>query len=207
MTTVIGLQLGALISGAVITEQIFVIPGFGRLTIDAVNQRDYALLQGVVLVAAVGYVVVNLRRRPPLLGAQPADSRLGIVGMSYVDTTAVTINPRARRRRLLRKRFLRRPLAVVGLVVALLFILAAIFAPLVAPYSPSATDFNATLAPPFTSGHLLGTDELGRDVLSRIIWGARASIQAGVLATLLAIVIAVPDRDRRRATTAAGSTR
>jgi peptide/nickel transport system permease protein len=60
VTTVIGLQLGALISGAVITEQIFVIPGFGRLTIDAVNQRDYALLQGVVLVAAAGYVIVNL---------------------------------------------------------------------------------------------------------------------------------------------------
>jgi peptide/nickel transport system permease protein len=60
VTTVIGLQLGALISGAVITEQIFVIPGFGRLTIDAVNQRDYTLLQGVVLVAAAGYVVINL---------------------------------------------------------------------------------------------------------------------------------------------------
>jgi peptide/nickel transport system permease protein len=60
VTTVIGLQLGMLISGAVITEQIFVIPGFGRLTIDAVNQRDYTLLQGVVLVAAAGYVVVNL---------------------------------------------------------------------------------------------------------------------------------------------------
>ena len=60
VTTVIGLQLGALISGAVITEQIFGIAGFGRLTIDSVNQRDYALLQGVVLVAAAGYVVVNL---------------------------------------------------------------------------------------------------------------------------------------------------
>ena len=60
VTTVIGLQLGALISGAVITEQIFVIPGFGRLTIEAINQRDYTLLQGVVLVAATGYVVVNL---------------------------------------------------------------------------------------------------------------------------------------------------
>jgi peptide/nickel transport system permease protein len=60
VTTVVGLQLGALISGAVITEQIFVIPGFGRLTLDAVNERDYTLLQGVVLVAATGYVVVNL---------------------------------------------------------------------------------------------------------------------------------------------------
>jgi peptide/nickel transport system permease protein len=60
VTTIIGLQLGALISGAVITEQIFGIAGFGRLTIDAVQQRDYALIQGVVLVVAIGYVVVNL---------------------------------------------------------------------------------------------------------------------------------------------------
>lgn len=112
--------------------------------------------------------------------------------MSFVDTTAVGINPRARRRKLLRKRFLRRPLAIVGLVVALAFIASALLAPLIAPYSASTTDFNATLAHPFSHHHLLGTDELGRDQLSRIIWGSRASIQAGVFSTLLAIVIAVP---------------
>jgi peptide/nickel transport system permease protein len=60
VTTIIGLQLGGLISGAVITEQIFGIPGFGRLTVDSITQRDYALLQGIVLVAAAGYVMVNL---------------------------------------------------------------------------------------------------------------------------------------------------
>jgi peptide/nickel transport system permease protein len=60
VTTVIGLQLGAFISGAVITEQIFSIGGFGRLTVESVGQRDYALIQGVVLVAAAGYVLVNL---------------------------------------------------------------------------------------------------------------------------------------------------
>jgi peptide/nickel transport system permease protein len=60
VTTVMGLQLGALISGAVVTETVFQIAGFGRLTIEAVNQRDYTLIQGVVLVAAVGYVVANL---------------------------------------------------------------------------------------------------------------------------------------------------
>ncbi len=60
VTTIVGLQLGALISGVVITESIFVIPGFGRLTLDAINQRDYTLLQGVVLVSAAGYVFVNL---------------------------------------------------------------------------------------------------------------------------------------------------
>ena len=75
--------------------------------------------------------------------------------MSYVDTTAVTINPRARRRRLLRKRFLRRPLAIAGLVVALTFVVAAILAPVIAPYSASATDFNALLAHS-SRHHLLG---------------------------------------------------
>jgi len=60
VTTVMGLQLGALISGAVVTETVFQIAGFGRLTIESVQQRDYALIQGVVLVAAVGYVFANL---------------------------------------------------------------------------------------------------------------------------------------------------
>ena len=65
ITTVIRLQLGALISGAVVTEQIFGIAGFGGLTVDSIAQRDYALLQGVVLVVAVGYVFVNPRRPRP----------------------------------------------------------------------------------------------------------------------------------------------
>ncbi|HVV58573.1 MAG TPA: ABC transporter permease [Gaiellaceae bacterium] len=60
VTTVVGLQLGQLISGVVITEVIFVIPGFGRLTIDSITARDYTLIQGVVLVTATGYVLVNL---------------------------------------------------------------------------------------------------------------------------------------------------
>jgi peptide/nickel transport system permease protein len=111
--------------------------------------------------------------------------------MSFIDATAATINPRARRRRLLRKRFLRRPLAVVGLVVSFTFVFAAILAPVIAPYSAGATDFNALLAHS-SRHHLLGTDELGRDVFSRILWGARASIEAGVLATGLAMAVAVP---------------
>lgn len=60
VVTVVGLQLGALISGAVITEQIFVIPGIGKLTIDSVFNRDYPSLQGVVLVTATGYILANL---------------------------------------------------------------------------------------------------------------------------------------------------
>jgi peptide/nickel transport system permease protein len=60
VVTILGLQLGALISGAVVTEQIFSIPGFGSLIVDAVAQRDYAMVQAVAMVTAIGYVVVNL---------------------------------------------------------------------------------------------------------------------------------------------------
>jgi peptide/nickel transport system permease protein len=60
VVTIVGLQLGILISGAVVTEQIFVIPGFGKLTLDSVLQRDFALIQAVVLFVAAGYVLVNL---------------------------------------------------------------------------------------------------------------------------------------------------
>lgn len=101
------------------------------------------------------------------------------------------LSPSARRRRLLRKRFLRRPMAVAGLVVVLAFVVVAIFAPWLAPHDPSASDFTATLAHG-SAKHLLGTDQLGRDELSRLIWGARASMQVGFLSTVLAMAIAVP---------------
>jgi peptide/nickel transport system permease protein len=60
VTTVLGLQLGALISGAVVTEQIFVIPGFGKLIVDSVLQRNYPVIEGVIIVTVFGYVVANL---------------------------------------------------------------------------------------------------------------------------------------------------
>jgi peptide/nickel transport system permease protein len=104
---------------------------------------------------------------------------------------AAVFSPRARMRRRMRRRLLRRPLAVFGLVVALMFVLMAIFAPVIAPYDPGQSDFSAPLEGP-SAEHLFGTDELGRDVFSRVVWGARASMQAGVFATLLAMAFAVP---------------
>ncbi len=82
-------------------------------------------------------------------------------------------------------------MAIAGLIVVLVFVVTALLAPLLAPHPAAETDFNALLSHS-SSKHLLGTDELGRDVLSRLIWGARASMQAGFFATVLAMVIAVP---------------
>jgi peptide/nickel transport system permease protein len=108
--------------------------------------------------------------------------------VSALDAAVAIERPRARLRR---KRFVRRPLAVGGLVVILLFAVTAAFAQWIAPETAAQTDFNAVLAHP-SWHHLLGTDELGRDEFSRLVWGARVSMLVGVLATLLGMAIAVP---------------
>ena len=60
LVTIIGLQLGGLISGAVVTERIFALPGIGKLTLDAVFSRDYPVIQAVVLVITASYILINL---------------------------------------------------------------------------------------------------------------------------------------------------
>ena len=75
IVTVLALLFGELLAGAVLTEQVFTIPGFGKLIVDAVFNRDYAVVQGVVLVTAVGFIVVNL----------------------FADVLYILLNPRLRR--------------------------------------------------------------------------------------------------------------
>jgi peptide/nickel transport system permease protein len=91
-----------------------------------------------------------------------------------------------------RLRALRRNrLALTGAIIAAVFLLAALFAPLIAPYDPAQPDFQNVLAEP-GAAHWLGTDDLGRDQLSRIVHGARASMQVGLLAVALAFLVGVP---------------
>jgi peptide/nickel transport system permease protein len=86
---------------------------------------------------------------------------------------------------------LARPSAVIGLAIIALFVLLAIFAPFVAPYDPVATSWSAVRKAP-SSAHWFGTDELGRDIMSRVIFGTRASLLAGVISVSIAIAIGVP---------------
>lgn len=90
------------------------------------------------------------------------------------------------------RRLRRNPLAVISFSVLVLALFVAVLAPWLAPYAPEQTDFANTFSPPGTAGHLLGTDDLGRDVLSRIILGSRASLEVGVLAVATALLIGVP---------------
>jgi peptide/nickel transport system permease protein len=88
-------------------------------------------------------------------------------------------------------RFIHRPVAVAGLVVIVVFIAVAILAPLITPYDPIATSWTAIRKAP-SAAHWMGTDENGRDVLSRVVFGARASLLAGVVSVLIAAGIGVP---------------
>ncbi len=86
------------------------------------------------------------------------------------------------------RRFLENRMAVAGSVVVLALFVVSLFAPWLAPYDPSAIDLEKVLMPP-SGDHWLGTDPLGRDVLSRMIWGARISLKVGFVATGIAILI------------------
>jgi len=89
------------------------------------------------------------------------------------------------------RRLVKRRAAMIGLAVVLLFVLLAAAAPLISPYDPLATSWTMVRKPP-SAAHLFGTDEIGRDVLARIIWGTRASLLAGLLSVSLAMAIGVP---------------
>ncbi|WP_454851159.1 ABC transporter permease [Rhizobium binxianense] len=81
--------------------------------------------------------------------------------------------------------------AAAGTVIVLLLVLVALFAPFLAPYDPATADWLAIRQPP-SSAHWMGTDDLGRDTLSRVIYGARASLSAGIISVFFAMVIGVP---------------
>jgi peptide/nickel transport system permease protein len=89
------------------------------------------------------------------------------------------------------KKFLGNKSAVIGAVIVIFFVLIALLAPWLAPFDPIKADFMAVRKAP-SALHWLGTDELGRDLLSRLIWGARTSLLAGCISVMIAILIGVP---------------
>lgn len=87
------------------------------------------------------------------------------------------------------RRFLKHRLAVFGVVVIVIMFLAAVFAPVLAPYAPDAINPVDRYLPPLSPDHLLGTDELGRDVYSRLLFAGRVSLTVGFAAMLVTILL------------------
>ncbi len=115
---------------------------------------------------------MNALRRDWLLDPNPASHGQARLGQFYLGWL----------------RLIRNPLAVIGLVIIGLLIFMAVFAPLVATHDPIAQNLGNRLQPPFSSGHLLGSDEFGRDIYSRIVYGSRVTLYIVLLVTLTAPV-------------------
>lgn len=107
--------------------------------------------------------------------------------MAGIDTEQVTPNEKSRVWRKLRAH----RSAMFGAVLVAVFVFLALAAPILPIDDPAATDWGAVRKPP-SAAHWLGTDELGRDQFSRMIWGARASLLAGVVSVAIALVIGIP---------------
>ena len=193
VVTLIGLQAPILIGGAVIVEQIFVIPGMGLLLLDAISQRDYPIITGVSLVIGLLRDADQSRRRPEL---RPARSQGEIPLMTLAIDIPAT-SARAERNGVIRfvvRLFREKPLGAAGGVIFILFLLCGIFADVLAPYGMNQiSPRNRLLAPSWA--YPFGTDNLGRDMLSRCLYGAQISViiafAAASLATVISIVIGI----------------
>jgi peptide/nickel transport system permease protein len=112
---------------------------------------------------------------------------------TILDTAATgpaAAEQQSRARRIWR-RLVRRRSAVLGLVFVLFFVAVAVSAPWISPYDPAKADWLQVRKAP-SLAHWMGTDEIGRDVMARMIWGARASLLAGVVSVAIALLIGVP---------------
>ncbi len=110
-----------------------------------------------------------------------------------MSATSVVVEPTQKMRRPLAefwRRFKKQKVALVALIFIIALVLAAILAPVIAPYDPSAPDYNAVLQGP-SGDHWAGTDAYGRDIFSRIIWGARISLAVGFLSVTLGALFGV----------------
>ena len=185
VSTIVGLQVGLLLSGAILTETVFSYPGIGSWLQQAIQDRNYPVIQGGILFVAIIVVFVNLLVDISYALINP---RIRLGNDSDVGRAARSGRGHARGRA--RAACGRRRGAGCAATRArssassssALFILVAIFAPLLAPDDPRAQDLQAIFngcCPGPSAHHLLGVDDLGRDELSRILYGARLSLLIG----------------------------
>lgn len=108
------------------------------------------------------------------------------------DTTAASSPHSAHSILWLVKRIIGSPQGLVGSIMVVIVVVIAILAPLIAPYHYSETNFDVPFQVPGTVGYIFGTDDLGRDIFSRLAYGVRASVQVGLLAVALAVIVGTP---------------
>ncbi len=197
------LAIGFVVSGALLTEIVFSYPGLGFLMLSAVQEADYALLQGIFLVITMarpgGQPRGGLRLRVP----RPAHPAGGLIdghrqqhgpGQRAGRRPARAVPDASTSRR--RLRLPRSPKVLIGLAGLIGFLVLAVIGPWIAPYDPPQI-FSTTVSfpQPPSAAHWLGTTQQQQDVLSQLLAGGRSTILvafvAGLIATVLSVVVGV----------------
>jgi dipeptide transport system permease protein len=183
-----------LLTGAILTETIFSWPGIGKWMVDSVFRRDYPVIQGGLLIIAGMIMLVNLGSTCSTASSTRAS---GTEERSMANTqlaASADLDPSLRRRLAdFWYYFSENRGAVIGLVVFVVLVLVALLASVIAPHPPTAQYRDAVLLPPLwqeggRAGYLLGTDAVGRDIFSRLVYGAQFSLFIGVVVTTIALV-------------------
>ena len=215
--TMAGIIVGSLLSGSVVVETVFSRTGLGRLTSSAVSAQDIPVVQGLVVFAAVVFVSINLLvdllypvldprivgpAGPPPLRSAGCGCVCGGCGVSVelaplgaldaapalpTDGGAGAASIGRRSAGVFAAAFRRPGLALAAVWVALVGI-AAIAPALLTSRSPLATETSVKLQSP-SMEHWFGTDQLGRDLYTRVVYGAQVSLQAAVLAVAVGLVV------------------
>ena len=181
--TVIGTGFALLISGVVVTESVFNLPGIGRLTVDAVLARDYPVIQAMILLTSGIYVAVNLLIDVAYTLLDPRISILMAIETLPEPSIPITTPFRPGLGFLTST-----PIIASATICLALIVASAILAPWLSPHDP------LLLAPaqrlkPASAQFLLGTDGYGRDELSRVLYGGRISLLIGVGAAVFSVGI------------------
>ena len=184
---------GHVVGGAFFIETILVYPGIGLRLYKSIEQRDYTLMQGIVLLLTVSVVVANLlggvlyAKLDPRIGArgEPTDERRRTLPADHTSRITGPLASLLDFLRLLSKK----PLGLVGLIGVVFFVVLAFIVPLFVPYQ-DAVDVTAIYQPP-SGAHPLGTDSSGRDVWNQIIHGGRDILLVGFVAGFFSTLIAV----------------
>ena len=188
VVTLVGLQIGFLLGGSIVTETMFAWPGVGRMAVGAITSSDFPLAQGAILMLAVGFMIDQPGRRRALRLSRSADRPTHEPDADPRPCRARPISapsPRSGARTRSGGASCAIPPAAAAALFLFLVVLAAIFAPWIAPFDPYANNMRLRFCPPGASAarrFLLGADNQGRDMLSRILFGLRSTLGMGVIA-------------------------
>ena len=170
---------GGFLAGAIVVETVFGVPGIGRLTVSAVHVRDYPVIQGVAMAAAGMAVIVLGFSLVASLLLRGLEARAAARPASGQSVGTEDINPPMS----IARKVPWVPLTVIGFLLVV-----AVLAPIMATHDPHQLSIVDRLSSP-GAGNLLGTDVLGRDILSRLLYGTRSSLAVALLSLIPVAVL------------------